>query len=116
MKRERAEKSRADAKKKQTLKKDDSQELLKASQKVLNVEFLIDPHRCEICNKEMSRSVMILCAKCDIIVCLQCLADGNEKGDHKKTDDYFVLDALKQPVYSPDWTAKEDLMLVKGIA
>ncbi len=114
MKREKAERSRAESKKKQSTKKEDQQELLRASQKIFNVDFLVEPHRCELCNKEISRSVMLLCAKCGIILCAQCLYEGNEKGDHLKTDDYFVLDALKQPVYSPDWTAKEELMLAKG--
>jgi len=112
MKREKSEKTHET--KKKSIKKDDDS-LNMANQKVLNVEFLVEPHKCELCEREISRSVMLLCAKCNIILCTQCLSKGLEKGDHKRNHEYYVLDALKHPIYSPDWTAKEELMLVKGI-
>ena len=114
MKRERAERSRVESKKKAGRKEEDP-ELAKVEQKVQNIDFMLDIHRCEICNREIGKTVMILCARCGVLLCMNCLAAGQEKGDHRRTDSYYVLNSLTHPVYSQDWTAREELMLVKGI-
>jgi hypothetical protein len=89
--------------------------VLNVKESVYNVEFLLDTYHCEICKKEISRSVVIICAQCGIFLCLPCLISGKEKDEHKKTDDYYVLDSLRQSIFSPDWSIREELMLVKGI-
>ena len=83
--------------------------------RIFNIDFLVEPHRCEICNKEISRSVMILCKECGILLCLPCLKSGKETDKHHCNDDYFVLDSLQYSVLSPDWTTREELMLMKGV-
>jgi len=88
--------------------------VLDVEESVYNVEFLLDSCHCEICNKEISRSVVIICAQCGIFLCLPCIISGKEKNDHKKTDDYYVLNNLKQSLFNSDWSIREELMLVKG--
>lgn len=102
-------------KKKKIKKQENDEEISKAIEKVSSIDFILDAHRCEICNQEISKSVMILCADCGMLICLQCLANGKEKGDHKRTDDYYPLNRLRHPLYSAEWSALEELMLIRGI-
>lgn len=41
---------------------------------------------------------------------------GKEKGDHKKDHPFTIIDKLDMPLFEPDWTAMEDLALLKGIS
>lgn len=49
------------------------------------------------------------------IMCLECLRKGKEKNDHKKTHPYSILDKLDFPLFEPNWTAQDDINLLKGI-
>jgi hypothetical protein len=49
------------------------------------------------------------------IVCLECLKKSKEKIDHKYTHSYTILDKLDFPLFEPDWTAHDDITLLKGI-
>jgi len=83
-------------------------------ERVFDIDFLIGNQKCEVCNKDITRSTVVLCSTCGIILCLPCLYKGTEVGEHRRSDSYMILDSLKQSIYSPDWTAREELMLMKG--
>jgi transcriptional adapter 2-alpha len=87
----------------------------KAFDKVTNIDFILEAHNCDICSRDISKSVTVLCATCGIAICLQCLANGKEKADHKRTDDYFILDRLRHPLFCHEWSALEELKLIRGI-
>lgn len=61
-----------------------------------------------------------------IVVCLECHRTGapvtaqtsntaNNKAVPETVGKYIVLDNLKFPLVSPDWSAKEELLLIQGI-
>jgi hypothetical protein len=63
-----------------------------------------------------------------INLCLECLRTGKtkaqngnspkvgeEKGPHKESHKYFILDNLNFPLLMKDWSAKEELQLLQGI-
>lgn len=83
--------------------------------KVVTAEFVLDEFRCDVCRKEITKSLKLLCAECGVKLCLECFTAGKEQATHKKTHDYYVLDRLTVPIYDPHWTALEELMLIRGI-
>lgn len=52
-------------------------------------------------------------------MCLECLRTGmtisNANNNQETIGNYIVLDNLKFPMFSADWTAKEELLLLQGI-
>ena len=84
-------------------------------EKVTGIEFMLGEFLCGVCQKEMSKSVKILCAECGLQLCLECFGNGKEKEPHTRSHDYIALDRLKFSLFEPDWTAFEDLMLMKGL-
>ena len=54
-----------------------------------------------------------------LVVCLECLRTGmtisNANNNQETIGNYIVLDNLKFPMFSADWTAKEELLLLQGI-
>jgi transcriptional adapter 2-alpha len=51
-------------------------------------------------------------------MCLECLRLGrtsNELPEHQADHSYFVYDNLNFPLFTKDWTAKEELLLLQGI-
>lgn len=83
-------------------------------EKISGIDFILGEFLCGICHKEMSKSVKILCAECGLQLCLECLASGKELQNHKKAHDYYILDRLKVSLYAKEWTALEELMLIRG--
>lgn len=58
------------------------------------------------------------CVECPVpalTYCLECHKTGAENELHKKSHDYFILDNLAFPLFTTDWTAKEELLLIQGI-
>ena len=85
---------------------------------------------CNIWDVDISKSVKVVCAECysnkisrptgrkdtPFISCLECFGKGKEKGDHKKEHSYSILDKLDYPLFDTDWSALEDIYLLKGIS
>lgn len=86
----------------------------KAKERVFDIDFLVGIQKCEVCSKDISRTAVVLCCTCGIVLCLPCLYKGTEVSDHRRSDNYTILDSLDKTIYSPDWTAREELMLMKG--
>jgi len=72
---------------------------------------------CKICQKDITKNIKILCSVCiDFVFCIDCLIDEkphDQKGAYKH--DYHVVDNLNFNVFHPDWTAKEELLLLQCI-
>uniref|UniRef100_A0A7S3JP72 Transcriptional adapter 2 n=1 Tax=Euplotes harpa TaxID=151035 RepID=A0A7S3JP72_9SPIT len=79
---------------------------------------------CQICDVDISRSVKVICTGCKFvdknslpfIECLECLRKGREKNDHKHDHSYYILDRMDFPLFVNDWTAQDEMMLLKGIS
>jgi hypothetical protein len=72
-----------------------------------------------------NQSVIICCAECKQVdsalpytICLECFRRGSEKedDDHKNSHPYYVMDRLDYPIFTSDWSAIDDLLLLKGIS
>ena len=50
------------------------------------------------------------------MVCIECFRKGKEKDDHKKNHSYSIMDKMDYPLFDKDWTAIEDITLLKGIS
>jgi len=95
--------------------KDENSELKATLEKVTNFDLILGDVMCGICLKDISKSIKILCAECEIKICLECFANGKEKSPHVKNHDYYVLDRLETPIFDPGWTVYEEIKLLKGI-
>lgn len=82
------------------------------------MEALLGPGICSICDRTITKSVKVKCLDCDnpsIYTCLECHRTGEEKGQHRNSHAYYILDNLSFPLFTKNWSAKEELMLIQGI-
>lgn len=70
---------------------------------------------CDSCFKDISHVILIQCVECDDLdLCVECFASGVELSQHKATHAYRVLRPFDFPVYTADWRADEELLLLEG--
>lgn len=75
-----------------------------------------DQYHCDYCQKDLSTSLRIKCNECDDFdLCLECFSVGVEITPHKNTHAYRVVDSLSFPVYTIDWGADEETLLLEGV-
>ena len=73
-------------------------------------------YHCDYCSKDLSTSLRIKCAVCpDFDLCLECFSVGAEIKPHASDHAYRVVDNLSFPVYTLDWGADEELLLLEGV-
>ncbi len=84
--------------------------------RVTSIEYMVESKECFQCRKLLSNCPAILCARCDAVFCVPCFRSPSDVSAHRSTHDYYVLDRLSYPVYSPGWTAREELLLLQGTA
>ncbi|EGC31303.1 hypothetical protein DICPUDRAFT_156868 [Dictyostelium purpureum] len=73
-------------------------------------------YHCDYCQKDISGVVRIRCAICpDFDLCLECFSVGVEITPHKNDHDYQVIDNLHFPMFTDDWGADEELLLLEAI-
>ena len=73
-------------------------------------------YHCDYCRKDISCTIRIRCASCaDFDLCLHCFMVGVEIRTHRNDHPYFVMDQLNFPVFSLDWQAQEEVLLLEGI-
>lgn len=69
---------------------------------------------CDVCGRDCSNSIRITCAECEEYdLCVSCFASGAATGDHKPYHDYKV-EQLVFPIFSEEWGADEEALLVEG--
>lgn len=86
------------------------------NQTLCELEGLVGPGVCMLCDREIAKSVKIHCMECPTptIFCLDCLRHGRTKADstHLPGHSYYVYDNLDFPLLMKDWSAKDELQLI----
>eukprot|EP01102_Stenamoeba_stenopodia_P002082 TRINITY_DN11841_c0_g1_i1.p1 TRINITY_DN11841_c0_g1~~TRINITY_DN11841_c0_g1_i1.p1 ORF type:complete len:532 (+),score=136.28 TRINITY_DN11841_c0_g1_i1:40-1596(+) len=73
-------------------------------------------YHCDYCRKDISNVVRIKCAECnDFDLCIECFSVGVEISTHKNNHKYQVIDHMKFTLFSEDWGADEELLLLEAI-
>ncbi|KAL8455497.1 hypothetical protein Emag_000626 [Eimeria magna] len=81
---------------------------------------------CDVCGVDISGTFRIRCAECkDFDLCLNCFCSGrtnsssssssSKQQQHKNTHAYIPVGRNRFPVFTLDWTAEEELLLVEGV-
>ncbi|KAL8438326.1 hypothetical protein Efla_006696 [Eimeria flavescens] len=82
---------------------------------------------CDVCGADISGAFRIRCAECpDFDLCLPCFCSGrtssssssssSKQQQHKNSHAYIPIGRNRFPVFSLDWTAEEELLLVEGVS
>ncbi|KAJ1988730.1 Transcriptional adapter ada2 [Dimargaris cristalligena] len=73
-------------------------------------------YTCDYCQSNLSGTVRIRCAECpDFDTCVTCFSQGIELGPHKNNHKYQVVTPNFFPIFTEDWSADEELLLIEGI-
>ncbi|CEG00111.1 Zinc finger, ZZ-type [Ostreococcus tauri] len=71
---------------------------------------------CAYCQKNISNVVRIRCAVCsNFELCVECFSVGAERQQHKAYHDYHVIDNMSFPLFTRDWGADEELLLLEAV-
>ncbi|KAA6414899.1 MAG: transcriptional adapter 2 [Lasallia pustulata] len=73
---------------------------------------------CDVCSADITNTVRIRCANSacnDYDLCVPCFANGSSTRDHDpRTHSYSVIEQHSIPIYTKDWGADEELLLLEG--
>ncbi|KIM69612.1 hypothetical protein SCLCIDRAFT_1208081 [Scleroderma citrinum Foug A] len=78
--------------------------------------------QCDSCLCDLTHSVRIKCADpvCEpgdgVDICPTCFCAGKEFKKHRRSHRYRVIELHSYPIFSPDWGADEELLLIEGIS
>ena len=73
-------------------------------------------YHCDYCRVDISNALHIKCAVCkDFDLCLQCFAAGHAVQPHQPTHAYRLIHHVTTPIFTPDWGADEELLLLEAI-
>ncbi|KIY64947.1 SWIRM-domain-containing protein [Cylindrobasidium torrendii FP15055 ss-10] len=81
-----------------------------------------DAFHCDSCTADLTHSVRIKCADpvCDVDegvdICPRCFCAGKEFANHKRGHPYRVIEINSYPIFTEDWGADEEILLLKGIS
>ncbi|KEP66166.1 UNVERIFIED_CONTAM: AP2 domain transcription factor APVIIb-1/ADA2-B [Hammondia hammondi] len=77
----------------------------------------VDFH-CNVCGMDVSVGQWrVRCAECDDFdLCVFCFARGRETGTHLNTHAYRPVPPNRQEIFSSNWTADEEQMLLEGVS
>lgn len=81
-----------------------------------------DLYQCDSCACDLTHTIRIKCADpvCEpgdgVDICPSCFCAGKEFGNHKRGHAYRVIEINSYPIFTEDWGADEELLLIKGIA
>ncbi|XP_015761967.1 PREDICTED: transcriptional adapter 2-beta-like [Acropora digitifera] len=89
--------------------------VLERNNKMATVANGFEEYHCNYCQADCT-SLRVKCAECtDFDLCLQCFACGAEMGKHKRGHDYQLMDGGTFPLFSLDWSAEEEVLLLDAI-
>ncbi|TKA72824.1 hypothetical protein B0A49_05291 [Cryomyces minteri] len=73
---------------------------------------------CDVCSADTTSTVRIRCANpacTDYDLCVTCFADGKSSRDHDpRTHSFQVIEQHSIPIFTEDWGADEELLLLEG--
>ncbi|KAK8861484.1 hypothetical protein IAR55_002305 [Kwoniella newhampshirensis] len=75
-------------------------------------------YTCDFCHVDITHTVRIKCAmkQCEEVdLCPSCFCEGKEGLQHKAWHDYKVVEQHSQPIFTADWGADEELLLISGL-
>ncbi|KAH7920616.1 hypothetical protein BV22DRAFT_1073613 [Leucogyrophana mollusca] len=78
--------------------------------------------QCDSCLTDLTHSIRIKCADpiCEpgdgVDICPACFCSGKEFAKHKRNHAYRVIELHSYPIFSADWGADEELLLLEGIS
>ncbi|KIY44569.1 SWIRM-domain-containing protein, partial [Fistulina hepatica ATCC 64428] len=76
---------------------------------------------CDACGCDLTHNIRIRCADPACVsdepvdICPPCFLAGKEFANHKRNHPYRVIEFNSYPIFSEDWGADEELLLLKGI-
>ncbi|KAF8629893.1 hypothetical protein AX15_003249 [Amanita polypyramis BW_CC] len=79
-------------------------------------------YQCDSCACDLTHTIRIKCANpiCEsdegVDICPPCFCAGKEFKQHKRTHAYRVIEINSYPIFTEDWGADEELLLLTGIA
>ncbi|KAG6873542.1 hypothetical protein C0995_014412 [Termitomyces sp. Mi166 len=79
-------------------------------------------YQCDSCACDLTHTIRIKCADpvCQqedgVDICPPCFCAGKEFGKHKREHAYRVIEINSYPIFTEDWGADEELLLITGLA
>ncbi|KAG6880022.1 hypothetical protein C0992_007819 [Termitomyces sp. T32_za158] len=79
-------------------------------------------YQCDSCACDLTHTIRIKCADpvCQledgVDICPPCFCAGKEFGKHKRGHAYRVIEINSYPIFTEDWGADEELLLITGLA
>ncbi|KAI4284294.1 MAG: hypothetical protein L6R35_004939 [Caloplaca aegaea] len=74
---------------------------------------------CDVCSADITSTVRIRCAHAacsDYDLCVPCFSKGDTSRDHDpRTHPFSVIEQHSIPIYTRDWGADEELLLLEGL-
>lgn len=76
---------------------------------------------CDSCNRNLTHTVRIKCADPECMsddgvdLCPACFCAGKEFKNHKRWHPYRVIEMQSYPIFTEDWGADEEFLLINGI-
>ncbi|KAI8324568.1 transcriptional adaptor 2 [Martensiomyces pterosporus] len=71
---------------------------------------------CDNCQANVTDSVRISCNECpEFDLCTTCFSKGIELGAHRNDHPYRVVTRHRFPIFTEDWSADEELLLIDGL-
>lgn len=78
--------------------------------------FKMNEVTCTYCHRNITVQFYTQCAQCEnFFLCQDCFAVGVELYPHENSHSYRVRDCLEVPMFMKDWSALEELQMLKGI-
>jgi transcriptional adapter 2-alpha len=76
---------------------------------------------CRYCKRDVTQQLRVMCVVCStddsrFELCGDCFAVGLNIDTHRNTHKYRVVDCIDGPIFSNDWTAGEELLMLEGIS
>jgi len=74
------------------------------------------PYFCSYCKRDITQDFRVKCNFCvDFNLCADCFTSGVKLSPHLPTHPYRIVDCLSFPLFSKDWSAAEELLMLEGI-
>ncbi|KAI9503252.1 Transcriptional adapter ada2 [Coemansia spiralis] len=71
---------------------------------------------CDSCQANVTDGVRVSCNECpEFDLCTTCFSRGIELGAHKNDHSYRVVTRHRFPIFTEDWSADEELLLIDGL-
>ncbi|KAJ2551076.1 Transcriptional adapter ada2, partial [Coemansia sp. RSA 1933] len=93
-----------------------SQSKAKRSQPVMPGDEVGQKFHCDNCQANLTDGVRVSCNECaEFDLCTTCFSRGVELGSHRNDHAYRVVTRHRFPVFTEDWSADEELLLIDGL-